>query len=262
MTPAAKITKLYANGDSSTYGHGLSEQGWREDWGDDPRNHVYALAHSWPSIMAREHGWEYVNHAAPGGSNDRIVRTTIAHICSNDTKDTMVIIGWTNPLRREVHCMDHPTSKNPNDPNTCYRKLMSTWHGMSDIPGSDKWLEQIQRYGWDEVESHVRYFNQVLLLSSFLEQRNIPYLFFNTLTRPLSWTQSPDRTEYERKMTGTLCDSVDWTKFVSQDGNTDRWLDRLIHTAGMMMPCAHPNQQGHQLIAAELQAELRLRHMI
>ena len=133
---------------------------------------------------------------------------------------------------------------------------------MSDIPGSDKWLEQIQRYGWDEVESHVRYFNQVLLLSSFLEQRNIPYLFFNSLARPLSWTQSPDRTEYERKMTGTLCDSVDWTKFVSQDGNTDRWLDRLIHTAGMMMPCAHPNQQGHQLIAAELQAELRLRHMI
>ena len=265
MTPAAKITKLYANGDSFTHGHGLRKQEKTVQWGADPDDYVHALANSWPSLLARDLGYSYVNQAVPGGSNDRIVRTTIDYVCKNDTADLLVIIGWAHTLRKEVHCIDHPWTNtyNPNEKNTRYRKLMLGVNSMWDIPGADQWVEEQKRYGWDDVESHVRYFNQVLLLSSFLKVHNVPFLFFNAHIDPKNWTMSANRDAYELEMTKHLCQNIDWNMFLALNDDVDSVLCRLCMQAGQILPDGfHPTQQGHQLIADEINKELRKREII
>ena len=79
---------LYTNGDSFTYGSELESQ-----------------TRAWPVLLAKKMGYELVNDAQPGASNDYIVRRTV-EFCSQQKPD-LVIIGWTTPDRIEIgsqHC--------------------------------------------------------------------------------------------------------------------------------------------------------------
>ncbi len=60
---------LYTNGDSFTYGSELENQ-----------------TSTWPVLLAKMIGYELVNDAQPGASNDYIVRRTV-EFCSQQKPD-------------------------------------------------------------------------------------------------------------------------------------------------------------------------------
>ena len=91
---------LLANGCSMTYGSELSE------------NHHERMASCWVGQLAQKSAaCRAVNLGYPGGSNDRILRTTIEWISKHyltKIKDRMlfVCIGWSSPMRREFYIDD------------------------------------------------------------------------------------------------------------------------------------------------------------
>jgi hypothetical protein len=78
------MIKLYVNGDShtaSTY---------------DTNNPLTAT-----EILAKKYNLDYENQALGGGSNQRIIRTTIEQLPQLDPKKTIIVIGWSSFERTE-----------------------------------------------------------------------------------------------------------------------------------------------------------------
>ena len=78
---------LYVNGDSHTSGTYL------DMW--DNYNDCFA------GLLSKRLGLEYINHALAGGSNARIIRTSKEYLEKHGNKDTIVLIGWSHPIRSE-----------------------------------------------------------------------------------------------------------------------------------------------------------------
>ena len=77
---------LYTIGDSFTYGDEL----------ENPETECY------PYLLSKKLGCELVNEALPGASNDWMFRKTVKWISNKNLDDIfMVIVGWSNPHRRE-----------------------------------------------------------------------------------------------------------------------------------------------------------------
>lgn len=77
------MTVLYVNGDSHT----------AEVYGEGGQTATEQIAISL--------GLEYQNHALPGGSNQRIIRTTQSALKNLDPADTVIVIGWSSFERTE-----------------------------------------------------------------------------------------------------------------------------------------------------------------
>jgi hypothetical protein len=78
---------LYVNGDSHTSGTYL------DMW--DNYNDCFA------GLLSKRLGLKYINHALAGGSNARIIRTSKEYLEKQGNKDTIVLIGWSHPIRTE-----------------------------------------------------------------------------------------------------------------------------------------------------------------
>lgn len=57
-------------------------------------------------ILAKKYQCNYINHALPGGSNQRIIRTTLEQLPTLDPKSTLIIIGWSSFERTEWYYND------------------------------------------------------------------------------------------------------------------------------------------------------------
>ena len=111
----------------------------------------------WPGLL----NLKWVNNMArPGYSNDAIVRTTVTNMVDINCK--YAIIAWTTPNRIEVNGQ-HLTP-------TSHRKYGS----ICDQVFLD----------WNEEWAITKFCTQVLLLDSFLRDRNIPYIFVRTFDVP------------------------------------------------------------------------------
>lgn len=76
---------LWINGDSHTAGtHSPSK-----------------VSNTFGQQLANHFGWNVTNIAEPGGSNQRIIRTTIENLPSLDPTDTFILIGWSSWERTE-----------------------------------------------------------------------------------------------------------------------------------------------------------------
>ena len=86
------IKKLYTIGDSWTYG-------WDLPGSNDYKVHK---KDAWPTLLAREFNCELINEAWGGAPNDWMFRRTIEWVCQQKSfDDTAVIVGWSEPNRRE-----------------------------------------------------------------------------------------------------------------------------------------------------------------
>jgi len=129
--------KLYTIGDSWTYGDEL----------------VNPKKDSWPSVLSKDLGCELINEAAPASSNDWMFRKTIEWVCTqNDVSDTLIIVGWSEPNRREENYQFLIYGK------TLWRKLM--------------------KYFFNNELAHYKSICYMVALQEFLKSRNIKYLFF------------------------------------------------------------------------------------
>lgn len=76
---------LWINGDSHTAGS------------HSPSN----VGNTFGQQIADHFGWNATNIAEPGGSNQRIIRTTIQALPDLDPQDTFILIGWSSWERTE-----------------------------------------------------------------------------------------------------------------------------------------------------------------
>ena len=75
--------------------------------GDSHTARVYGSeAPTATQLLAEKYHCRYTNIALPGGSNQRIIRTTLEHLASLDPGSTLIIIGWSSFERTEWFFQD------------------------------------------------------------------------------------------------------------------------------------------------------------
>ena len=65
------------------------------DLHDDSRQMPKATPsqHTWPALLARQHGWDYVCYARPGSGNLQIAERLLSQL--TDTEPAIYVVGWT-----------------------------------------------------------------------------------------------------------------------------------------------------------------------
>jgi len=253
---------LYANGCSYTLGHGLTDRivAPGDSWGTK-EDYQYARSHSWPNRVAQLLDWQCVNDAMPGGSNDRVVRTTLSYLSQHRRYDTFVVIGWTKSFRRELYISE---AKQYLHLGAMREHNISRIQALLHMDGNRaaQMTDSIMRYGWDVVESQIRYCTQVLLLSSYLRARGIPYLFINVLAEPtaidLALGQSSLACDAHR-----LYQDIDWTDFLGYGSSNDRVFERFAaDIPGHSKIDDHPNQLAHDQFARLVHGQVAARSQV
>jgi len=132
-----KIKKLYTIGDSWTYGDELK----------NPKKEC------WPSVLSKELGCELVNDAQCGGPNDWMFRRTIEWASQQKSfDDTIVIVAWSEPNRREEN--------------------------FNSIIYGEKLWKKVMKYFYNDELSHYKSICYMVSLQEFLKSKNVKYLFF------------------------------------------------------------------------------------
>jgi len=198
---------LYVNGDSMTFGDELGPPG-------DPICNTRA----WPRYLGEMLQIPVVNDAKPGGSNDRIVRTTInfiANYLTDHRADGLrVVIGWSMAIRREFHEVE-----------------IDHWYNFipSDMKSAGSLTPVYCPAFCSKEESTGRYFAQLLTMQAFLKQHQIAYTFFTAL-----WSAQEDT---------ALRSLIDTARFFRFDDSFHFWARRNHYALG---PGHHPLDDGHR----------------
>ena len=143
---------LYVNGDSNstTINHGRD----------------------WPTILQNHFNCELINQALGGGSNPRILRTTVDFLdqIENTASDHFVVIGWTSWEREEwVH-------------NGSYYQVNAS--GMNKVPDElkEKYINWIaDKDSISQINKSRTLHKEIIDLHYKLEKLQVKHLFFNAL---------------------------------------------------------------------------------
>jgi lysophospholipase L1-like esterase len=124
---------LYTIGDSFTYGVELGE----------PEKQA------WPRLVADRLGYELVNLANPGASNDYIIRTTVEFLKTHSPD--VAIIAWTTPHRLEIN----ETQCTPNSHPDVFKTWDNNWAEnkfQTQVKLLDKYLAMPHYFavGWED----------------------------------------------------------------------------------------------------------------
>ena len=159
---------LYVNGDSHTAGaEAVNPCAFAED--DPGFEHLKRLPHpdnlavSWGKKLSTMLKMGFHCDAESASSNDRIIRTTKQYV--ENHKDVFVIIQWSTWEREEWLIDDEYYQVNAS--------------GIDIVPDShkDKYKEYVANVNWHTktIEAH----KQIIELHDYLNDRNIPHIFFN-----------------------------------------------------------------------------------
>ena len=146
---------------------------------------------AWPKHLADIWDCDHVNLSLCGGSNARVIRTTIEKIgelFNNNIhpKDIFVVILWPGPYRTELYekkYQDHPTWKSwvplvvgndyTGDRSLNAQKYYKAWVTLYDS-------------AWADTQNYI----EVLSLQSYLKSWGINYFFYRASTTHLLSTNS------------------------------------------------------------------------
>ena len=103
--------------------------------GDSHTAQVYPQGNSAVDQLGKRIGYNVINDALPGGSNQRIIRTTLERLPSLDPADTVIVIGWSSFERTEWYYQDSwyqicgdPWYKVPPELKQVWQLHMDAWH--------------------------------------------------------------------------------------------------------------------------------------
>ncbi len=131
----------------------------------------YRTTHNWPAILGRKlECTEVHNEAYPGGSNQRMIRTSMDWIAGNKDKDVLVVIGWTGLNRMELWSEEF----NMHSPHLLN---FSANYSKEDR----KFFEKYWRESYNDYDSVDSFLHQLIMFQSFLQANNIPFIFFDAL---------------------------------------------------------------------------------
>lgn len=184
------------------------------------------------------------------------------HICRHGANGIMVVLSWSEIMRRELHCIDHPFPDGIYENGSRWMKLGATSDTMWNVPGGEEWQKRNLRFGWDVVESLTRFSQQVLLLSSWLRSLGIPYLHLTSTAKPMFDYDSLLSESYGREEVGPLFESIDWSDWMTYQGSVNDVCVRFCIDMDKRLPCGHPTLEGHSMIADIVALELQRRFSV
>ena len=236
----AQVGCLYANGCSMTYGYELI---------DHPETHVcldhiYRETYAWPGrLAARLNCNHVVNDSTPGGSNDRILRTTIRWVTQYlasegelGRQSLLVVIGWSDPMRREFYI------------DGAWKQVIP-YHDYPEHPALNRFNAIYRTVAWNDHESACRFATQVLALQTFLQYHGVRFLFFDAL-------KSCQETFSAARIDVTHVGAVDtrtYLNFTDCGGS----MASILSTATPNWKGRHPAEDGHDYWAELLADHLR-----
>jgi hypothetical protein len=217
-------------------------------YGDDLENRA---VEAWPSLIGNKKQIDFVNNAASGSSNERIVYQVIKNLHKHDK----FYIAWTDISRFTRYFSDNheinfnvqlANSRFANDP--CFLDYGNLHY----------------RYWYNELFSFKLWLQQVILLQTYLDANSKQWIMINTFDNHIKrWTS--DWNQFNNSVQSLLCfDSMDdeqlfqehlEIKKLEKQIDTDRFLGwRDITLASLTKdypkgPTKHPLQEGHQVIA-------------
>lgn len=169
-----KTKFLYANGDSFGFGQEL----------DGPRDtaNFYTFSefqrqHCYSGVIANKLGLQYKNESLPGGSNQRIYRTTLESVSKllkiYQPDEIFVLISLSHSLRREFYNTAWktyypymPTCRPPAGPH------LELWHTLTGY-----FQDERSDYEYDQM--------MVLGIQNFLRVNRVPYLLSWSMHHPI-----------------------------------------------------------------------------
>ena len=173
---------IYTNGDSWTAGDIVDPELFGDDFAkvNDPRNRPYRLPRVWPDKLGKLLNIDVLNNAHAGGSNDRIVRSTINDIVKLkdklDTKNLFVLIGWSSPERKDFFYKWDKKGEG-GEWECLYPAEFRHW--TSDREELNKFFKLYVLNHWYEEEYITRHCINTITLHNFLNNLNIKHLFFD-----------------------------------------------------------------------------------
>jgi len=111
---------------------------------------------TFPALLAKEYGIEYVCAAYPGLANNAISRKVIS-VCN---KDTILLVNWTYPQRAEFRFGKEWISIN-------------SWHTVQKH-FSEEYFKYVGNNEYYEIYSILK---EILFLQQYCEINKIPYIF-------------------------------------------------------------------------------------
>jgi hypothetical protein len=137
---------------------------------------------AWPALLARELGLDVVNLACDGGSNRRVVRTTVEHLdairaARGVRLDEILFFGlWTAVSRNERY--DGRTEDGPARPDLGVRPDLPEelhWQRVADWKAAegDKPSKMYFRHLFNMTGATIDFFVDWLLLEQFLAARGV-----------------------------------------------------------------------------------------
>lgn len=171
---------LYVNGDSHTAGTYLTTR----------ENHDECFA----GLLAKKMKCQYLNEAMAGGSNARIIRTSKEYLRKNGDQDTIVLIGWSHPIRTEWFIDGEWLQIAPGE----------LYEVNKDPELHDKWQDYINTL-WDSkfdsvnLNRAVEHQYMIADFSKWLYDRGMKHLFFHGHNSffykknvfEIEWTRNP-----------------------------------------------------------------------
>ena len=186
---------------------------------------------AWPAVLAQTNNWTVVNRGVGGASNDRSIRTVFEEI---DNDYDLIILAWTQTDRFEV-----PLGTINIDVNASSIKR----RGL-------KWAEDYYKLHYNKEYSYAKWFRNIILMQSYLKQRNQRYIFCSTFG-----IESDVREEYNKYVEtfANLINQVDSTYYVDWPklGILD-WQGDCPKGPG-----GHPLELGHERIAEKINEHIR-----
>jgi len=240
---------LYTNGCSWTHGSELIDPDYENPNHFAAKHEEYRLSHFWPKLLANKLGLDLQDASHPGGSNDRILRTTIQDVSRliEQGRRPFVVVAWSQLQRFELpegpkgeFWRSFVSPKNPGEP----RVAMDTWRewssNRSDVV---KWIQQL------------------ISLDNFLKINQVEYLgttvFDNTF-----------RLYEDQVVTDQDCFGPYLYQLRKHVGISRHALNVALETVLRQHENVaygtggHPLRRGHELIAEQLEAQLSTRFQI
>jgi hypothetical protein len=168
-------------------------------------------------VMAESLNEDLDNRSIPGNGNAHILHNTMTAILENPNKYSLVLIGWSNPARWDFVTAPH--------------KWFAIKMGNVIETATDKRINF-------ELTLFRHWAPQVLLLSSWLRSKNIPFLMWNSLE---CWLEGDSILHKE------ILSIPEFYKpkinHIADLREKKQWISEEDH---------HPNQQSHDLWSKEL----------
>lgn len=213
------FTKILSFGDSWTAGHEIDPK-----LVSNPDMHMmhienknYRESRTYTHYLSKLLNIPYENYGFTGYSNDSIVRSCVNYIETNKVKNTLILIGWSSPERKDFYLDDYGWITLRPDWDNSFRHNTFSEYMSKDLLNFHKLYST---YFWNDSEYNSRHMLQNTLLSSYLANTDNKAVFFNTF-----YTGNKYKNLMEKSFSSIL------TKDMMQEDNM------------------HPNSKGHEIWA-------------